>query len=510
MIAKNASRPQVSAFVSPPASVFSVGFALTLGFGLLLDHFGMPSALIHAVVLIIALMVCLVLALMTRSMKLAEFFAVGRGLTRVQGMAALAAVVAGADLPLVLAASGSADFVTIVLGSWMALMFISLSGAALRRAGAFSLRQWLFMRFPDASVQVLVGTVLLGSGAALALAGLETAARLLASGFHLSHTSALTMSAALVGTALVLGGLAASVMTGIFAVSLALAALLLPLILQGFFVFPFPALDGRWSGLIKEALVLGLGLASAGAVLAPQIAAHSRRDARQASLGVLGWSVILLGIVAWPLRAQIVASLGFSAMLESAPLQKQMIGGVFPLFSGPQPVIEALMSVAVFGLALAFCLSAFQALAANLTESAAPAGQSFKPLSSLRLARYRLGVLVLVGGAVVILLRFSLEPRVLAEAALLAGASGIVPVMILAMWRRARSDAALISFYVVIGTLGGVLIADNLQFVRAHMVSAALYAMMAAVAAGGLIALKGDRASGADDARSDDEQEEER
>ena len=476
---------------SPLISITLVGFVLTIGLGYLLDQFGVSSLVIQRVELALALSVPICVAWFSRTMILQSYFHNGRRLTQGQGIAATGMLLAGAYLPLIRTSSDAADSLVLLGSALCALVVLGLTtGLGLRRSEAFSLRQWLCNRFPEVATRSLVSAVILLSCAGICLSALETATQMLMGSFHLTHLVSEMISCGLILLPLLLGGLSASLIIANFTLVLLLAAYALPFLVQGFVLPSVAGLHIRWTGLIPEIFVLGFGLATLPALLGPSLAAITPRRARMTSLSTLVWGIIGIAALLWPVKAYYLSWMGAGpSELLPAGTANQEIGHVLTLSLGTPAIFENIMRVAAYVLGINFAIAAFQACAANLTEGFDPPEKDFRALSSQRLARNRLAVIFLVVLAALIVHTWHIRPEQYFEIAIGLNAAGLLPIVLLALWPKAKSDAALITYYVTIGAMAGLFIHDQLISVREHLISGILYSIPAAVLGGILIAI---------------------
>ena len=151
----------------------------------------------------------------------------------------------------------------------------------------------------------------------------------------------------------------------------------------------------------------------------------------------------------------------------------------------PQNIIDGLGLISSFMLCLALSLAAVQCCAANLTEGGIDPDVSFAPLSSQRLARNRLALICILSLCCFAPMNHHLEPDAGVQFSACLSLAGLGPVLALSLWPRAKSEAALLTFYVMGAALGGTWIYDHDHVVQTHL----LYAMVGGGLATGLISL---------------------
>eukprot|EP01037_Dinobryon_pediforme_P007010 gene7010-7079_t len=453
---------------SPLISITLVGFVLTIGFGYLLDQFGVSAALIQRVELALALSVPICVAWFSRTMLLQSYFSKSRSLTQSQGIAATGMLLTGACLSLGRASADMADMIVLLIGSFCALILLGLTtGFGVRRSGAFSLRQWLCNRFPDGTTRFLVSATILISSAAICLSALETATQMLMNSFNLTHLTSQIISCLLILLPLLLGGLSAGLIIANFTLILMLAAYMLPFLVQGFTLPSLAGLQIHWAGLLPEAIVLACGLATLPALLGPSLAAQTPQRARMMSLATLLWGIGCLVALLWPVRENYLSWIGAGLPeLPSASAANREIGHFITINLGAPMILDNILHVATYVLGVNFAIAAFQACATNLTEGFEPPDKRFPPLSSQRLARNRLAVIFLVALSVLSQNYWHFRPQIAFEFAIGLNAAGLLPVILLALWPKAKSDAALITYYVSIGAMAGIVIHDQLILER--------------------------------------------
>lgn len=151
----------------------------------------------------------------------------------------------------------------------------------------------------------------------------------------------------------------------------------------------------------------------------------------------------------------------------------------------PQNIIDGLGLISAFMLCLALSLAAVQCGAVNLTEGSIHRSGSFAPLSSQRLARNRLTLTCLLVMCLFAAASHHPEPDMGVQFAACLSLAGLSPVLALSLWPRAKSEAALLTFYVMGAALGGTWIYDHYHVVQTHL----FYAMVGGGLATGLISL---------------------
>ena len=236
------------------AAILTAVVGVLIAAGMVADRFGAPASATALMVLMLAILSVAFAALTTRTMRVSAFRAAGHG----QPLLHTALLAAGLGTGLAGLAPGQGTALLLpalaaVIGGL--LLHLPVAGA-LRRSGATSLCEAVYLRFRSRSVALLVAALLMLPLGMLALAAGERAVALLAEAMHVGRGSAAGI--VLVTTLLILlpGGATGLISVGLIFGAMALVAWGTPLAA----VLALP--DGT-GGLALAETVEGLGALSA-------------------------------------------------------------------------------------------------------------------------------------------------------------------------------------------------------------------------------------------------------
>jgi hypothetical protein len=412
-------------------AVFAAAAFLT-GMGLVaaLARVGAPDRLVEALGPLIALFGLIIIGVLTRTARLADFLAARRAVPPAYGGLAFAATAAGLVVALDAGATGRSPL------PWLAVA-LGLAGAALivgplvRRASASALSDVLATRFPAAPTRWAFAVALWAAGVLTATAGLDTAV-----GVIVAHVGQSRRAAEVV-------------------VALSLALTIVPGGLKGLLWSDAASAGGA---LAIAAIGAGLAWSGVGAPAAPLVEAAGswlalpRAHADSASL--LFDAACALGVGAFfafapaaigapPTQARRAGLLGLAFSLAGLALGATSLSAFWPdAATARSPTASALVGAATWLPALALARAGVHGAARAAGVDLSTAYARLTVLASRRIARIRLMMLVvIVLAAVVSDLRLVDPPRAMVLA-LALNVALIVPSLVLALLSRGRSPAA--------------------------------------------------------------------
>jgi len=444
------------------------GIMLTIGLGLMMERFGISDRANVYIAMLFSLCAVLGIAWASRTMVLTQYFAQSRSIGLIQSMAATGTLLLGA---CIIARPEAILTGPAIAAFWLVLLLIyTISGAGLRQSGAFSLRQWLCTRCPDAATRIMLSLILIVSDVILSASGLEASAHMLESDLSISPLNARIIVAVLTLPPVLAGGLNGVLILSRFTLVLTLAAFSISLILNGFHLPDlYKAIlippESQTSNGLQQGVVFALGLASLPSLLSPNMALRTPA-ATGPLLRLFIWSGLLIAMF-WPQG-------GFHLHTGELALQN----------AGIDTSLDSLIRLSLFMLCLNFSMATVQSCAANLTEGFTQPNQPFPALSSQRLARNRLALVCVVAACSLDLPAWHFMPKLGFQLVMGLHAAIITPIVALALWPRAQAEAIRMIFYISLATLGGTLIYDGNHPVLAHLLTAAIGGGLAALAGG--------------------------
>src|SRR5579883_2289601 len=154
------------------AAFASAAYLIGVGLTFLLERIGAPSGLVRALAPILALGAIVLIGALTRTTRIAAFYAADHAAAPRYGAAAFAAIAAG----LTACAAGSGDAPPLAaLAAGFALSAIVV-GPLARSAGASSLREAVTARFNSRPLRLILAAAFLAIGVLIAAAGYAVAA----------------------------------------------------------------------------------------------------------------------------------------------------------------------------------------------------------------------------------------------------------------------------------------------------------------------------------------------
>jgi cation/acetate symporter len=305
--------------------------AFLLGLGLLaiLERVGLPDELLRGGVIGLIFAGLIVIAVMMRTMRPADFYAGGRRLPAAYAGLVFTGTAFGLFLPFLPPLQPGISFVSIALGFCFGFFWLLFgSDPILRRSGAFSVADLIGSRFPILTVRLPIVLLMAFCAGCIAVGGFELALRALmaAAGVHRA------VGAILLGGVLVLlivpAGLAGVMWISAAAAVIAIAALALPLgfgVMTGLpLALPIFGDQSAWANSLGDlALVTGVD-AHAGfeipiviafslgvALLAPffggVVATRDRATAWRSGLAATVWLLLSALLIAATLAGAILA-----------------------------------------------------------------------------------------------------------------------------------------------------------------------------------------------------------
>ena len=480
----------------PHALLFGLGLAFVLLAGLIMSHFGLPDRSIVAVLTPAILMIPFAAGLRAANSSLLPFFTDERGATAAQNSYALGTIVFGLGLIFTLSIGVGGALPALAAGSMIGLCLNAFVFApALRRSEGFSVLQWLEMHFDNSALRVILRASLFATTSLVVLAGMETTTQAVVTAFGLSRLMALAASAFVAGILTLSGGVATVLTVLGSSWIIVLAAMVLPLLLQGYEMppelTPSAGRGGLWLGQnLQYSIVAALGVASLPVTLVPAIASARPKEARQ-SVTMLLVSLVAASVVVWML-------LGTPAAFGQVDLSagSRLLGGFLGPISVLQPASESLAVASSLLVPLGLTLVALHVLAANLLEGTPRQTPEFPPLSGIRLARMRLWAVVALAIAGAILTRYVFDAGLLLLWALGIAAVFLAPAMVIASARCGRASFALAGSYLAVLAVVGIYWVFDHGFASQHSIIALFcYGALAATSVGVILALKSDRAA---------------
>ncbi len=423
-------------------AIFAAAAFLT-GMGLVaaLARVGAPDRLVEALGPLIALCGLMIIGVLTRTARLADFLAARRAVPPFYGGLAFAATAAGMVVVLGAGPTGRSPL------PWPAVA-LGLVGAALvtgplvRRANASALSDVLATRFPAAPTRWAFAIALWTAGVLTATAGLDTAVDIVVAHVGQSRRAAEVVVAFSLAMTVVPGGLKSSLWSDAASAggALTIAAIGAGLAWSGAGATPTPLADAAhgWLALPTHADSASLLLDAAcalgvGAFFAFAPAAIGAPPTQGSRAGLFGLAFGLVGLA--------LGATGLAAFWPDASAAAR------------SPTASALVGAMTWLPALAFARAGVFGAARAAGIDLATAYARLTVLASRRLARIRLTMLVvIVLAAVVSGLRLVDPPRATALALALVVAL-IVPSLILALVSRGRSPAAFAAFAVGLAAL---------------------------------------------------------
>lgn len=414
-------------------TIFAAAAFLTgLGLVAALARVGAPDRLVETLGPLIALVGLMIIGVMTRAARHADFLAARRAVPPAYGGLAFAATALGFAVALDGGATGRSPL------PWPAVA-LGLAGAALivgplvRRANASELSDILATRFPGTPTLWVFAVVLWCVGVLTATAGFDTAVDIIVAHVGQSRRAAEIVVALSLAMSIVPGGLQGLLWSDAASAggALAIAAIGAGL---------------AWGGVGAPAPPLAQ---TAGAWLAlPQAHANSASllfDAASA-LGVGAFfAFVPAAIGAPPRQAQRTGLFGLAFALAGLALGATGLSAFWPdaAAAARSPTAGALVGAATWLPALALARAGVLGAARAAGVDLATAYARLTVLASQRLARIRLMMLcVIVLAAVVSDLRL-VDPVRAMTFALAFTVALIVPSLVLALVSRGRSSAAL-------------------------------------------------------------------
>ena len=423
-------RDRIDGLATFAAAAFLTGMGLIAA----LARVGAPDRLVEALGPLIALLGLMIVGVMTRTARLADFLAARRAVPPIYGGLAFAATAAGLVVALEAGATGRSPlpWPAVALGLIGAALIV---GPLVRRASASALSDVLATRFPAAPTRWAFAVALWTAGVLTATAGLGAAVDIVVAHVGQSRRAAEIVVALALATTIVPGGLKGLLWSDAASAGGALAIAAIGAALA-------------WSGAGAPAAPLA---ETAGAWLALPVHADSASllfDAASA-LGVGAFFAFApAAIGAPPTQGRRAGLYGLAFALAGLALGASVPSAFWPgaATAAPSPTAGALVGAATWLPALALARAGVLGAARAAGIDLATAYARLTVLASRRIARIRLMMLlVIVLAAVVSDLRLLDPPRAIALA-LALNVALIVPPLVLALVSPGRSPAAFAAF----------------------------------------------------------------
>ncbi len=447
------------------AAVFLTG----LGLILVLQQVGAPEGLTRGLGPLFALGTAAVIGVLARTSRVTRFLAASRATSPLY--AALAFAGAGAGLiaatePGLGGAAGAPP--GGVLGG-LALSAL-IVGPLLRSSGAASFGDFLVTRFPGRRAGVAIAIGLFVCAGLQAIVGFDLALESWLQATNMGRGFSAALLAALVIAAIAPGGLASVVWSSAACAAgiLLMAALNLAvtIVAGGALREIATQAAGAAPGFLAPSasvwtdFACALGVACLAPLASPAIASQTANRARRAGLLALGALALML-FAAFSMRASPAAS------------------------AAGKGFVSAAQGLAGFALAATASFTAARAWGIDLGSSY----RGFAELASTRLARIRLALILVVGGAAGVAMQRAIDP---AQAILLAAAitlALIAPALALAYWPRAQTKHIGVAAGVGLLILCLALVAANGAAADAQILPAAFVAGLCGLCAGWIASL---------------------
>lgn len=422
---------------------FAGGLAACLGLFALLDRIGLPPGLLVFAFLVLTLAAYCLIGWACRTMRLSEFFLVGRRLEGVPNGLAMAVSIAPVGLLGLIpdagpGGGGSLPVLAGIAGGF--LLMLGLVGPFLRAFGAVTVPDALALRYGGRLPRLCGVLVVLACAAPLLAAQLHLLGQSLAGAFDLDGRPAVVAAAALLMVCALMGGLRALTWTQVAQAIVVGGAVLVPLALL-------------W--------LRARGLAGEGAAAGPQPAASGAGPASPwmlaagIALGVAAMPQLILRTLATPSPAAARRSLGwavaFTLLLAAASLAWHDHGRWDDAAFAVPPALAARLPAVAEALVLAGALAASLATAGAVAFAMAGVlghdlhHRLLDPRASTarRLIVARLALVAVVAGAALAALERPQDCLALAPAIVPLAAAGLLPALVLGVWwRRATALGA--------------------------------------------------------------------
>ncbi len=470
-------------------AVFAAAAFLT-GMGLIaaLARVGAPDRLVEALGPLIALCGLMIVGVLNRTARLADFLAARRAVPPLYGGLAFAATAAGLVVALEAGPAGRSPL------PWPAVALGLIGGALIvgplvRRASASGVSDVLATRFPAAPTRWIFAVALWAAGVLTAMAGLDAAVDIVVAHVGQSRRAAEVVVALSLAMTIVPGGLKGLLWSDAASAggALAIAAIGAGL---------------AWSGAGAPAPPLA-ETASAWLAL-PSVHADSAAlllDAATA-LGVGAFFAFTpAAIGAPPMQARRAGLFGLAFSLAGLALGATGLAAFWPdaATAARSPTASALVGAATWLPALALARAGVLGAARAAGVDLATAYARLTVLASRRLARIRLMMLlVIVLSAVVSDLRL-VDPARAIALALALNVALIVPALALALISRGRSPAGFAAFVAGVAMLARRGFEAGPSASPSEILIGALIAGAAALLAGAVVAVFAPGAVGARD-----------
>ncbi len=458
--------------------------------GLIIDHFGLSERASRSVLTTAIRAMPLVAGLRAANSDLSRFFCDGRSAPAQQNRYALGALILA--LTLMWSQSGGLGGAVLLLAGGILALIVQAFFVfpAVQRSEAISARQWLEKCFDHRGLRVILALAVFATTFALVVWAMDTAAQMLANAFALPRGMSVAVAAALAAVWALSGGAATAlaVLSGAWIV--ALGALLMPLMLQGFDV-PFAQLWPQvWQ--VKNVTQIGAityGLIGMPVLMMPALASQSVQGARRAGIGVI------LSLIAASVLAFLLIRGGVRLDSDANyPDTLLLIGGFIGPMSALQPFVESLSLSATILLALALTMASLTVLAANISEGSPVSPRDFKPLSSTRIALSRFVAVVAAGLAGFLLVWRAVDARFLLQIAIGVAAMGLAPaVLIGCAGRQSPSTSLTLAYGVSICVFAAFYVLHSELQMQFWLLDAVCYSAASASVTGLLTTLKSDR-----------------
>lgn len=427
-------RDRIDGLATFAAAAFLTGIGLVAA----LARVGAPDRLIEALGPLIALVGLVIIGVLTRTARLADFLAARRMAPPAYGGLAFAATAAGLAVALQAGPTGRSPlpWPAVALGLVIAALIV---GPLVRRFNPSALSDVLATRFPAAPTRVAFALVLWTAGALAAFAGLETAVDIIVAHVGQSRRAAEIVVAIALAMSVAPGGLKGLLWSDAASAggALAIAAVGAGLAWFGagapgaspaaWFIAPHPPADAG-ALLFDTATALGVGLFFG--FVPPAVAAPQGQAMRA---GVYGLAFCLAGFA---LGASGLAAFWPEAVSARSPTASALVG--------------AATWLPALALARAGVLGAARAAGINLASAYA----SITVLASARIARARLTMIAVIALAAVAVDFHRLDPSTAIILSLALSLALIAPSVILAAVSRWRSPAAFAALAAGVASLG--------------------------------------------------------
>ena len=484
--------------IDGPAIFAAAAFLTGLGLVAALARVGAPDRLVEALGPLIAFVGLMIIGVMTRTARHADFLAARRAVPPVYGGLAFAATAVGFIVALDAGAIGRSPlpWPAVALGLVGAALIV---GPLVRRANASALSDILATRFPGAPTRWAFAVALWCVGVLIATAGFHTAVDVVVAYVGQSRRAAEIVVALSLAMSIVPGGLQGLLWSDAASAggALAIAAIGAGLAWSGVGA-PAPPLAQT------AAAWLALPLAqTAGAWLALPLARADSASLLFGAASTLGVGALFAfsqaAIGAPPMRARRTGLYGLAFVLVGLALGATALSAFWPdaAAAARSPTAGALAGAATWLPALALARAGVLGAARAVGVDLATAYARLTVLASQRLARIRLMMLVVIVLAAVVSDLRLVDPVRAIVLALALTVALIVPSLALALVSRGRSSAALAALAAGLAALAWRVVAAGPSANVSEILIGALIAGAGALLVGAVVGVFARGAAGA-------------